>query len=61
MSQAQAAFDKQDQKRAHLQSFVDRFGAKATKAKQAQSRQKQLDAMEILERPDDEVVKALER
>ena len=56
LSQAQAAFDKQDQKRAHLQSFVDRFGAKATKAKQAQSRQKQLDAMEILERPDDEVV-----
>jgi ATP-binding cassette subfamily F protein 3 len=36
-------------KRAHLQSFIDRFGAKATKAKQAQSRVKQLEKMETIE------------
>lgn len=39
-----------DKKRAHLQSFIDRFGAKATKATQAQSRQKQLDRMPSLDR-----------
>lgn len=33
-------------KRKNIQDFVDRFGAKATKAKQAQSRMKQLDKME---------------
>ncbi|MEC9102362.1 MAG: ATP-binding cassette domain-containing protein, partial [Pseudomonadota bacterium] len=38
-----AAAKKQDAKRAHLQSFVDRFKAKASKAKQAQSRVKQLE------------------
>ena len=36
-------------KRAHLQEFIDRFGAKATKAKQAQSRVKQLAKMETIE------------
>lgn len=36
-------------KRKHLQAFVDRFRAKATKAKQAQSRMKQLDKMENIE------------
>jgi len=36
---------KQEAKRAHLQSFVDRFRAKATKAKQAQSRLKALQKM----------------
>lgn len=35
-----------DAKREHLQDFIRRFGAKATKATQAQSRQKQLDKME---------------
>ncbi|MFI4955079.1 MAG: ABC-F family ATP-binding cassette domain-containing protein, partial [Gammaproteobacteria bacterium] len=39
----------QERKVAHLQSFIDRFGAKATKAKQAQSRQKQIDKMEMTE------------
>lgn len=33
------------QKQAHLQKFVDRFGAKASKAAQAQSRQKQIDKL----------------
>lgn len=36
-------------KRKHLQDFVDRFRAKATKARQAQSRLKQLERMESIE------------
>ncbi|MBN2802917.1 MAG: ABC-F family ATP-binding cassette domain-containing protein [Deltaproteobacteria bacterium] len=43
-----AAIVKQELKRAHLQSFVDRFRAKATKAKQAQSRLKALEKMELV-------------
>jgi ATP-binding cassette subfamily F protein 3 len=39
-----------DKKKAHLQGFIDRFGAKATKATQAQSRQKILDKMPSLEK-----------
>lgn len=39
----------QEAKRKHIQEFVDRFRAKATKAKQAQSRMKQLDKMEKIE------------
>ena len=35
-----------DAERAHLQAFVDRFKAKASKAKQAQSRVKALERME---------------
>jgi ATP-binding cassette, subfamily F, member 3 len=42
----QAAFSKQQDKIAHLQKFIDRFKAKASKAKQAQSRVKALDRME---------------
>lgn len=38
-----------DAKRKHMQDFVDRFKAKATKARQAQSRMKQLDKMEKIE------------
>lgn len=41
-------YQKQQDKRAHLQSFIDRFKAKASKAKQAQSRIKQLEKMEDL-------------
>ncbi|GAB3014353.1 ribosomal protection-like ABC-F family protein [Bowmanella dokdonensis] len=41
-------FKKQQQQVAHLQSFIDRFKAKASKAKQAQSRIKQLEKMEQL-------------
>ena len=46
MEQQQAAFGKQQEKIAHLQSFIDRFKAKASKAKQAQSRVKALERME---------------
>jgi ATP-binding cassette subfamily F protein 3 len=42
----QAAYAKQQRQIAHLQAFVDRFRAKATKAKQAQSRIKALERME---------------
>jgi len=45
---SQAAFEKQARQRAHLQSFIDRFKAKATKARQAQSRMKMLAKMEEL-------------
>ena len=44
----QASFEKQKEKMAHLQKFIDRFKAKASKAKQAQSRVKALDRMEKL-------------
>nr|WP_181956275.1 ATP-binding cassette domain-containing protein [Ramlibacter lithotrophicus] len=42
----QAAYSKQKEKIAHLQKFIDRFKAKASKAKQAQSRVKALERME---------------
>ncbi|MEJ2043996.1 MAG: ATP-binding cassette domain-containing protein [Reinekea sp.] len=45
LSQQQAAFDKQQQQREHLESFVRRFKAKASKAKQAQSRVKMLEKL----------------
>ncbi len=45
---SQAAIEKQTRERAHLQSFIDRFKAKATKARQAQSRMKMLEKMEEL-------------
>jgi ATP-binding cassette subfamily F protein 3 len=48
-----AAAKKQQAQRAHLQSFVDRFRAKATKAKQAQSRLKMLEKMEPIRMPED--------
>ena len=44
---------KQDLRRAHLQSFVDRFKAKASKAKQAQSRVKMLEKMTPITAPED--------
>ncbi|MCY4744369.1 ATP-binding cassette domain-containing protein [Pelomonas sp. UHG3] len=44
----QAAYAKQQEKVAHLQKFIDRFKAKASKAKQAQSRVKALERMEKL-------------
>jgi ATP-binding cassette subfamily F protein 3 len=48
-----AAAKKQDARRAHLQSFVDRFRYKASKAKQAQSRVKMLENMTPITAPED--------
>jgi ATP-binding cassette subfamily F protein 3 len=45
---AAQAFDKQQRTRAHLESFINRFKAQATKARQAQSRMKALAKMEEL-------------
>ena len=45
---AGAQYEKQQRERAHLESFIERFRAKATKAKQAQSRMKMLAKMEEL-------------
>jgi ATP-binding cassette subfamily F protein 3 len=45
---AASQVEKQARERAHLQSFIDRFRAKATKARQAQSRMKMLAKMEDL-------------
>ncbi|HAG96409.1 MAG TPA: ABC transporter ATP-binding protein, partial [Gammaproteobacteria bacterium] len=46
MANQQSAFEKQQREIAHLQQFITRFKAKATKAKQAQSRVKALERME---------------
>ncbi|WP_422139223.1 ATP-binding cassette domain-containing protein [Endozoicomonas sp. ALC020] len=46
LQQQQAAFEKQQKQRAHMEKFVERFRAKATKAKQAQSRLKALARLE---------------
>ena len=48
MTLAAAAYGKQQERMAHLQRFIDRFKAKASKAKQAQSRVKALARMEKL-------------
>ena len=48
LSQQQAAYQKQQREIAHLHSYVERFRAKATKARQAQSRIKALARMEII-------------
>src|SRR5712671_5480592 len=45
---AAAQYEKQQREREHLESFINRFRAKATKAKQAQSRMKMLARMEEL-------------
>ena len=46
LQQKQAAFDKQQKLRAHMEKFVERFRAKASKAKQAQSRLKAMARLE---------------
>ena len=46
LEQQMATKKKQDEQRAHIQSFVDRFRYKASKARQAQSRIKQLEKMQ---------------
>ncbi|MBN8509550.1 MAG: ATP-binding cassette domain-containing protein, partial [Burkholderiales bacterium] len=48
LAQAAAAYSRQQERIAHLQRFIDRFKAKATKARQAQSRVKALARMEKL-------------
>ncbi len=48
LKQQQAAFERQQREIAHVRSFVDRFKAKASKAKQAQSRIKTLERMELI-------------
>jgi ATP-binding cassette subfamily F protein 3 len=58
---AQRALDvafarKQEAARAHMQAFVDRFKAKASKARQAQSRMKMLSKMAVVNVPVDEHV-----
>ena len=54
VEQLQAQKTKQDKERAHLQSFVDRFKAKASKARQAQSRVKMLEKMQNVTIPIEE-------
>ena len=48
LAQQQSNFEKQQRQVAHLQKFIDRFKAQATKARQAQSRIKALERMTIL-------------
>ena len=50
--QALAAFKNQQREIKHLQIFIDRFGAKNTKASQAQSKRKQIERMDKLEAPE---------
>ncbi len=45
LRQQQLSHEREQAERAHLQSFIDRFKAKATKAKQAQSRMKRLEKL----------------
>ncbi|MGZ5049603.1 MAG: ATP-binding cassette domain-containing protein [Methylobacter sp.] len=48
LAQQQASYLKQQREIAHMQSFVNRFKAQATKARQAQSRIKALERMELI-------------
>ncbi len=48
LAHQQALFERQQREVAHIRSFVDRFRAQATKARQAQSRLKALERMELL-------------
>ena len=48
LAQQQSLYESQQLKVAHLQSYINRFRAKATKAKQAQSRIKMLEKMELI-------------
>ncbi len=49
MDLQQKMFEKQQAQRAHVQAFIDRFRAKATKARQAQSRIKYLEKMTLID------------
>ena len=48
LANQQSAYEKQQREVAHMQSFITRFKAKATKARQAQSRIKALERMELI-------------
>ncbi len=48
LAQQQNSFEKQQREIAHIQSYISRFRAQATKAKQAQSRIKSLERMELI-------------
>ena len=48
LAEIQSNFIKQQKEVAHIQSFINRFKAKATKARQAQSRVKALEKMELI-------------
>lgn len=48
LNQQQSIYEKQQTRRAELQQFIDRFKAQATKAKQAQSRIKALERMQLV-------------
>ncbi|WP_422072989.1 ABC-F family ATP-binding cassette domain-containing protein [Tranquillimonas rosea] len=57
--EAQAAqAKKQEARRAHLQSYVDRFRYKADKARQAQSRIKMIEKMETIQTPQEAALRA---
>ncbi|MGR3759129.1 ABC-F family ATP-binding cassette domain-containing protein [Roseobacteraceae bacterium NS-SX3] len=58
LAQAEAMIKKQETRRAHLQSYVDRFRYKADKAKQAQSRLKALARMEVITTPQEAALRA---
>jgi len=51
VAQLESQRSKQDAEKAHLQAFVDRFRAKASKARQAQSRVKKLEKMQDISIP----------
>ncbi len=48
LTQQQSMYERQQREMAHLHSYIDRFRAKATKARQAQSRIKALERMELI-------------
>jgi ATP-binding cassette subfamily F protein 3 len=48
LAQQQASYNKQQKSIAHMQHFIDRFRAKASKARQAQSRIKALEKMQLI-------------
>ncbi len=48
LAQQQASYERQQKTIAHMQQFIDRFKAKATKARQAQSRIKALERMALI-------------
>ena len=58
LAQAEAMAKKQEARRAHLQSYVDRFRYKADKARQAQSRLKALARMQPIASPQEAALRA---